>query len=74
MIDLHNDALLELPTNKLLPYLRQAKNQGVNEIWLSVWTTELKDPLTTISKKRAVLNKIANKTARFDDFTNLTIG
>lgn len=60
MIDLHNDALLELPTNKLLPYLRQAKNQGVNEIWLSVWTTELKDPLKTISKKRAVLNKIAN--------------
>ena len=60
MIDLHNDALLELPTNKLLPYLRQAKNQGVNEIWLSVWTTELKDPLTTISKKRAVLNKITN--------------
>ena len=59
MIDLHNDALLELPANKLLPYLRKAKIQGVDEIWLSVWTTELKDPLPVIAKKRALLNKIA---------------
>lgn len=59
MIDLHNDALLELPANKLLPYLREAKLHGVDEIWLSVWTTELKDPLSIIAKKRTLLNKIA---------------
>ena len=58
VIDLHNDALLELPANKLLPYLRQTKLHGVDEIWLSVWTTELKDPLPIITKKRALLNKI----------------
>ncbi len=60
MIDLHNDALLVLPKNKLLPYLRKAKNMGVSEIWLSVWTTELKNPLTIIAKKKAILDEIAN--------------
>lgn len=59
MIDLHNDALLALPPRKLLPYLRQAKKDGVDEIWLSVWTTELKNPLATIARKRIVLDKIA---------------
>ena len=58
MIDLHNDALLELPKGKLLTYLRQAKISGVDEIWLSVWTTELKDPLAIITKKKALLNEI----------------
>lgn len=58
MIDLHNDALLELPPNKLLPYLRKAKRQGVSEIWLSVWTTELSNPFSVITKKKAILDKI----------------
>ena len=60
VIDLHNDALLELPPQKILSYLRQAKAMSVDEIWLSVWTTELKDPLTVIAKKQALLNKIKN--------------
>ena len=59
MIDLHNDALLKLPPQKLLPYLRRAKAAGVDEIWLSVWTTELKDPLAVITKKQTILNQIA---------------
>ena len=60
MIDLHNDALLVLPPEELLPYLREAKNNGVDEIWLSVWTTELDDPLAVIAEKRAILDSIAN--------------
>ncbi len=60
MIDLHNDALLELPPKKLLPYLRQIKKQGVDEVWLSVWTTELDDPLAVIAAKKAILDKIRN--------------
>ena len=60
MIDLHNDALLALPKEKLLPYLRHAKKLGFDEIWLSVWTTELKDPLTVIAEKKAILDTIAN--------------
>ena len=60
MIDLHNDALLELPPDQLLPYLRQAKCYGVDEIWLSVWTTELSDPLAVITEKKALLDGIAN--------------
>ncbi len=60
MIDLHNDALLELPPNQLLPYLRQAKSDGVDEIWLSVWTTELSNPLAVIAEKKKLLDKIAN--------------
>ncbi len=59
MIDLHNDALLELPKGKLLTYLHRAKMSGVDEIWLSVWTTELKDPLTIIAQKKAILDQIA---------------
>lgn len=58
MIDLHNDALLKLPPRKLLPYLRQAKADGVDEIWLSVWTTELPNPLATIKSKRQLLDQI----------------
>lgn len=59
MIDLHNDALLELPEKKLLPYLAKAKSDGVTEIWLAVWTTKLKNPLGTIKRKQAILRKIA---------------
>lgn len=58
VIDLHNDALLELPPQKLLTYLRKAKKQGVNEIWLSIWTTELKNPFLVIARKRKLLDKI----------------
>ncbi len=58
VIDLHNDALLALPPKKLLPYLKNAKKQGVNEIWLSVWTTELKNPFSVIARKRKLLDKI----------------
>ncbi len=58
MIDLHNDALLELPESKLLPYLRKAKTDGINEIWLSVWTTELSNPLKIIKRKKKILDKI----------------
>lgn len=59
MIDLHNDALLELPCEQLLPYLRQAKAFGCNEIWLSVWTTELNKPLSIIAEKKKILDQIA---------------
>lgn len=60
MIDLHNDALLEFFPEKLFPYLRKAKKHGVDEIWLSVWTTELTDPIATISEKSKLLMKIEN--------------
>jgi len=63
MIDLHNDALLELPPKQLLPYLKRAKVAGVDEIWLSVWTTELKDPMAVITQKKALLNRIAGNPA-----------
>lgn len=61
MIDLHNDALLKLPTKQLLKYLEHAKSTGVDEIWLSVWTTELTNPLSVIAKKRKLLDSIANQ-------------
>ncbi len=60
MVDLHNDALLKLTPENLLTYLRQAKLDGCDEIWLSVWTTELNDPLSVISAKKALLDSIAN--------------
>ncbi len=60
MIDLHNDALLALPPEQLLPYLRQAKKAGVNEIWLSIWTTELDNPLAVITEKKKFLDQIAD--------------
>lgn len=59
MIDLHNDALLELPEDELLPYLQQAKQEGLDEVWLSVWTTRLSHPLQTIKNKQALLQQIA---------------
>lgn len=58
MIDLHNDALLELPPKQLLPYLAKAKRDGVTEIWLAVWTTKLANPLATIKRKQAILRQI----------------
>ncbi|MBS7401137.1 MAG: membrane dipeptidase [Eubacteriales bacterium] len=63
MIDLHNDALLKLPPEQLLPYLRQAKIAGFDEIWLSVWTTELTDPLATIRAKKNILTSITGDPA-----------
>ena len=63
MIDLHNDALLALPPAKLRTYLQQAKCDGVTEIWLSVWTTRLPDPITTIKAKKRLLDKLAGDPA-----------
>ena len=60
MIDLHNDALLKLPKQQLLTYLRKAKQARIDEIWLSVWTTELTNPMTVIAKKQATLAQINN--------------
>lgn len=58
MIDLHNDALLALPSAQLRTYLQQAKCDGVTEIWLSIWTTQLPDPMGTIKAKKRLLDKL----------------
>ncbi len=63
MVDLHNDALLALPTAQLRTYLQKAKRDGVHEIWLSVWTTRLPNPMATIKTKKRVLDKLAGDPA-----------
>lgn len=63
MIDLHNDALLALPASKLRTYLQKAKSDGVSEIWLSVWTTRLPDPMATIKVKKRLIDKLNRDSA-----------
>jgi microsomal dipeptidase-like Zn-dependent dipeptidase len=58
IIDLHNDALLELPEDQLPTYLRDAKDAGVTEILLSVWTTELHNPMAEIAEKAAIIKNL----------------
>ncbi|MDR1917734.1 MAG: membrane dipeptidase [Christensenellaceae bacterium] len=73
IFDLHNDALLELPEDELLKYLQQIQTDGVKQICLSVWTTEIgkckiadakladceiTDPMTVIKTKRRFLDSI----------------
>jgi microsomal dipeptidase-like Zn-dependent dipeptidase len=55
IVELHNDALLELPDDELLPYLTRIKADGVREILLSIWTTELSDPMGVIAGKKPLL-------------------
>jgi membrane dipeptidase len=65
--DLHNDALLKLSPQKLLRYL-----DAVDTVLLSVWTTELTNPMKTIKRKQQLLENVKNAKLHIEDAWFLT--
>jgi membrane dipeptidase len=58
LIDLHNDAITTLSPKRFLKYVARAERFGVRAILVSVWTTEIPDPLHRIREVRQFINGI----------------
>lgn len=58
IIDLHNDAVVFLSRRKLERYILKAWKNGVRLIVLSVWTTEMKDPMKRIKTFRRIIDDL----------------
>lgn len=67
IVDLHNDALLELPPKRLAKHVK-----GVDAILLSVWTTKLSNPMDTIKQKQELLKNIKHAKLHVEDAWFLT--
>jgi microsomal dipeptidase-like Zn-dependent dipeptidase len=70
LFDLHNDALLELPQKDLAGYLKR-QDHGT-KILLSVWTTELTDPMKVICERAALIKNRPNCLLHIEDAWFLT--
>jgi len=57
MIDLHNDAIICLSPKRFSKYIKRARKAGVETILISVWTTEMQDPLQEIRKYKKMLSE-----------------
>ena len=57
-IDLHNDAITELSPKRFAKYIKKADKIGVEKIFISVWTTEMKDPLEQIRHYSKVIKDL----------------
>ena len=57
-IDLHNDAVTCLNSARLAKHIAKAEKAGVETIIMSVWTTEMQDPLRQIKHYRKILDDI----------------
>ena len=64
LIDLHNDVITEVPEKQFKNYIRNAQKQGVKSILVSVWTTQMKNPLVEIKRARHLIDKIDNTTTK----------
>jgi membrane dipeptidase len=59
--DLHNDAITEISAKKFTRYVKTAEKLGVTTILVSVWTTNMKQPMQEIQKYRQQLSNINTK-------------
>ena len=60
-VDLHNDAIIKLSAADFEKYIIEAEKAGVEVIFVSVWTTEMTDPLLRIKEYRQLIDKIKTK-------------
>jgi microsomal dipeptidase-like Zn-dependent dipeptidase len=56
IIDLHNDVITSLTEKQFKKYIRRAEKAGVKSILISVWMTEMPDPLNEIARARRIIN------------------
>jgi len=58
LVDLHNDAITCMSPKRFSAYIKRAEKAGVEAILVSVWTTEMKDPLERIQEYRQIIGGI----------------
>jgi len=58
IVDFHNDAITNLSPKRFLKYIARAEKAGVQVLLVSVWTTEMQDPLVQIRRCRQVIDGI----------------
>jgi len=56
IIDLHNDAITVLALKDFAKHIKKAEKAGVEIVLVSVWTTEMKDPIKTIKRARTIID------------------
>ena len=56
-VDLHNDAVGVLSPRRFLKYIRRAARAGVGVMLASVWTSEMREPLSEIRRAVETLEK-----------------
>lgn len=59
--DLHNDAIVELNKNEFIKYIVEAEQSNVKSIFLSVWTSKVKNSIEEIGKHFDVIKNIKSK-------------
>jgi len=62
IIDLHNDAITTLSPEDFITYIKESKAAGVDTILVSVYTTEMINPMQEIKKYRQIIDSINTDT------------
>jgi membrane dipeptidase len=55
LVDLHNDAITNLSPKRFLKYIKHAKKVGVETILISLWTTQMENPIQRIREYKGLL-------------------
>ena len=58
MIDLHNDVFIKMDKQKFAEYIKDAEQNGVEAIFVSVWTTEMEKPMEQVRRCRQVIDEM----------------
>lgn len=61
LIDLHNDAITALSPKNFAEYILEAEKAGVETILISIWTTEMQEPLQQIKHYRHTVDSISTR-------------
>jgi len=61
IVDLHNDAITAMSFRKFKKYIKRAEKAGVGAILVSVWTTEMAEPLQRLKGARRAIDRIKTK-------------
>jgi len=56
--DLHNDVITEISSEKFSGYVRRMKKVGVETILISVWTTNMENPVRELVRCKGLINNI----------------
>jgi len=65
LVDLHNDAIVEMPAKSFKRYIAKAQKSGVRAILMSVYTTEMPEPIKQIKEYKQIIddtNAVSKKT------------
>ena len=59
MTDLHNDVIIKMCAWRFARYIRRSAAAGVTELFVSVWTTKMRNPMRRIRRYRARIDRVA---------------